>query len=216
MYYRYWYKKNYNKKKCCEYCHEEFYGNTELCQKCEELSEEGYIKQNDNGKWVKNPIKGNEYKFYDPNKKYTLKQQPLTQEESRFFNMAKTIITNKYYVSPQINLQTIIETNTNTRNDELFRNVDIGIFNSVTLTPKLLIEINGKQHYKDEYWIERDKSVSNILRDAGLQLLTIETQTIRKMTDSQLHKLIKIINGQIKKKKQTVDLSKIDKFISSM
>ena len=180
---------NNDEKNYCAYCGEQT--KYELCRECYQLSKENAIVKKENGKWIKNPVYGNEYKFYDSNKKYILKQEMLNEFEMRFFNIARNSLKMKYAIIPQVNLQTIISTDTNTRNDELYRNVDFMIFHSKTFMPFLAIEINGQQHYTNEYYIERDKSVATILNIVQIPLLTIDVKDLKKMTDDEIELMLK-------------------------
>lgn len=172
----------------CKYCGE--LTTYELCRDCYQLSKENIIIKNDQGKWIKNVIKGKEYKFFDSNKEYILKQDILNEYEMRFYNIVRKTLKLKYTIIPQVNLQSIISTNSNKRNDELYRNVDFALFYSKTFTPFLIIELNGQQHYTNEYYKERDKSVKQILDKVQIPLLTIDIKTIKRMTDKDIYKIM--------------------------
>ena len=180
----------------CAYCGEYSY-KYELCSDCYQLSKEDYIIKNSNGEWIKNIIKGNEYKFFDENKNYTLKTASLNEFEMRYFNITRKNIKSKYMVVPQVNLQSIIDTDSNKRNDELFRNVDFVIFKAKEFIPILAIELNGAQHYDNEYWIERDKSVRAILNKVELPLLTIDIKEIKQLSDESIYKINKKVLSYI-------------------
>ena len=174
----------------CQFCGE-YSGKYELCKECYYLSKEETIIKNDNNVWVKNPRKGNEYKFYDETKSYKLKNNLLNKHEMEFFNIVRSFLNSKYVIIPQVNLQTIVETNTNTRNDELFRNIDFIVYHTEQYIPFLAIELNGRQHYTNEYWKERDKSVRAILNDIELPLLTIDIKDLKKVYPKEIQKVIK-------------------------
>lgn len=220
-------KKFYNyynhKGKTCAYCGENSY-KYELCNDCYQLAKDEYIIKNEKGNWIKNVRKGNEYKFYDENKKYFLKQQNLNEYEMRYFDIVRSFKRSKYVIIPQVNLQSIIETDSNTRNDELFRNVDFIMFHSKTFVPFLVIELNGKQHYTNEYWIERDKSIKAILDQVQLPLLTIDIKDLKNLNDDSLWKItnraIKQINPGFfarlfKKETNKMDLSWLKEMIDN-
>jgi len=182
---------NYNRT--CEFCGE-YSGKINLCQECLNLAKEGYILYI-NGKWIKNVKKGNEYKFYDETKTYTLKTTFLNKYELDFYNIVRHSLKSKFTIIPQVNLQTIVSTDTNTRNDELFRQLDFVIYYAEIFVPFLAIELNGQQHYTNEYWKERDKSVKSILDKIGLPLLTIDIKDLKNMTKKDIQTLItKVIN----------------------
>lgn len=108
-----------------------------------------------------------------------------------FFNIVRSFLNHKYVIIPQVNLQTIVETDTNTRNDELFRNLDFVIYHTEQYIPFLAIELNGQQHYTNEYVKERDKSVKSILKDIELPLLTIDIKDFKKIQPNEIQKIIK-------------------------
>ena len=195
-------QKKYTQNECA-FCGENSY-KYELCNECYQLAKEEQIIKTDTGKWIKNIKKGNEYKFYDESKEYFLKEQELNEFEFRYFNIIRKKISSKYIIIPQVNLQTIIETNTNKRNDELFRNVDFIIFKAKEYKPSLVIELNGQQHYTNPYWIERDKSITAILNKVKLPLLTIDIKDLKKLSDNSLFKItnktLSYINPSIFKK----------------
>lgn len=186
----------------CKFCGE--LTNYELCRDCYTLAKENYIIKNDKGIWIKNVRKDNEYKFYDENKEYKLKQEIMNEWEMRVFNLIRKSLVKKYTLIPQVNLQSIITTNTNKRNDELYRNVDFALFYSKDFTPFLIIELNGQQHYTNDYYIERDKSVKQILEKVQLPLLTIDIKNIKRMSDKEIcllfNKVVKYLNPSIFKK----------------
>lgn len=145
---------------------------------------------------VKLRLKRDSNNFYDPNKKYFAKQSFLNDYEKVLFNILEEKLNKKYIVFPQINLQSIIETNTKSRNNELYRNIDFGIFDRNNLCPILMIELNGKIHKDDEYTITRDISIRNILNDAGIKLITITSEDLRKMNTFEIFKKIQFAIGE--------------------
>lgn len=179
----------------CKFCGE--LTNYELCRDCYQLAKEEIIIKNEKGVWIKNVRKGNEYKFYDENKQYILKNEIMNEFEMRFYNIVKKSISKKYSIIPQVNLQTIIATNTNKRNDELYRNVDFALFYSKKFIPFLIIELNGQQHYTNEYYVERDKSVKKILEKVQLPLLTIDVKDLKNLDDTTIRILIKKVISYI-------------------
>lgn len=197
----------------CKFCGQ-YSGKYELCNECYQLSKDEYIIKNENDEWVKNVKKGNEYKFYDKNKHYTLKTNLLNEQEMRFFNIIRKALPKKYIIVPQVNLQTIIDTDTNTRNDELYRNIDFAIFYTKQYIPFLMIEVNGEQHYHNEYWKERDKSVKAILNKVQLPLLTVDAKKLRKTEDKQIllqiNKVVKYLNPSFFKKLFSKKIDKMD------
>lgn len=206
------YERYYNE---CEYCGENS-GKYPLCKECYNLSQDETIILNDNGEWVLNPRKGNEHKFYDESKNYFLKPELLTIQEMRFFNIIRKCLNKKYVTIPQVNLQSIIGTDTYTRNDELFRNVDFMLFHAKEYKPFLAIEINGSQHYSNEYWKERDKSVKAILNDAKLPLLTINLKYLKNIQDKSIKKLINKVIKYTTQNPNNLDLTWLEKEIEEI
>ena len=88
----------------------------------------------------------------------------MTESEQYFYNILKEI--EKEYdvkVQPQINLASIIEKTTKHKYaNELFRNIDFGIFDKNYSKLLLAIEINDSSHYRTDRII-RDKKVDKIL-----------------------------------------------------
>lgn len=97
----------------------------------------------------------------------------LTKNEIIFYNKLKKIENfGEYIVLPQINLASIINKDTKYRN-ELFRNIDFGIFNK-EYKPLILIELNDKTHkYKQRR--KRDIKVNELCQKANLKLITFYT-----------------------------------------
>ena len=201
------------KTNLCAFCDKES-GKYELCHECYNLAKEEYIIKNEKGVWIKNIKKGNEYKFYNETKTYTLKENLLNEFEMRFFNIVRESLKDKYVIVPQVNMQSMIETDTNTRNDELFRNLDFVIYYAKEYIPFLAIELNGQQHYTNEYWKERDKSIKAILDDVQLPLLTIDVKTLKQKTDNEIYalmkKVIKYLNPSFFKKISGKKVDKMD------
>jgi len=100
--------------------------------------------------------------------KYT-KQNLLSKYETYFFETIKNEFQKEFDIFPQINLASIIDKKGKYRN-ELFRNIDIGIFEKVSKLPILLIEINDKSHNLPKR-IERDEKVKAICKKANIKLI---------------------------------------------
>lgn len=100
------------------------------------------------------------------------KKNLITNNEKIFYNKLKSIINDTYLIQTQVNLATIIKKNYNNyRINELFRNIDFGIFDKNTYEPLILIELNDSTHkLKDRY--QRDQKVKEILKIANIPLIT--------------------------------------------
>lgn len=98
----------------------------------------------------------------------------LTDYEKYFFDTINNEFGSNYYIMPQVNLASVVnkikDFPTQYQN-ELYRNIDIGIFDKSDMTPQLLIEINDKTHNQQKR-IARDKKVHEICKLANLQLIT--------------------------------------------
>jgi len=120
------------------------------------------------------------------NCRYTLKTSLLTDAENFFYEKLKDIFEDKYIILPQIHLLTIIKKNYFSKNKDLNRIVDYGIFND-NYKPLALIELNGDSHYEHDRLI-RDEQVSNICLEAGIPLITFWLD--EKYSDEQIKKEI--------------------------
>ena len=79
-----------------------------------------------------------------------------------------------YILQPQINLASIINKESNSRyQNELFRNIDFGIFDK-NYKLIVLIEINDRSHL-DPKRRERDDKVHRICKNANIPLITFWT-----------------------------------------
>lgn len=122
-------------------------------------------------------IKDNKDRFYDPTKTYKLRESLCNKTELMFYNIIRLKLHINYVIFPQINLQSIIDTNTYFRNNELYRNIDFCIFKKDTLKPVLAIELNGNAH-NDLVIKKRDLSIRQILKCVDLPLLTIKNNNV--------------------------------------
>jgi len=80
-----------------------------------------------------------------------------------------------YIIQPQINLATIIKKKNHKYANDLYRNIDFGIFTDKYDKLLLLIELNDKSHYRKDRK-ERDKKVKKITEEAGIKLITFHTK----------------------------------------
>lgn len=106
---------------------------------------------------------------------YLLKKSLITQTEKPYFETIKKIIEPEYIIQPQINLASIIDKKSSDKfRNELFRNIDFGIFDQ-NYKPILLIEINDESHMTN-IRRERDKKVQTICKGAGIPIVTLWTK----------------------------------------
>lgn len=185
-----------NKIKYCENCHKQTEGQS-LCEYClDKLNNKKMIK-NEDGEWVTPITEENKNKFYNETKEYVATNL-MYKYEKKFYNELIENIDKKYVVIPQVNMQTIINvTNSNKRNDELYRNIDFVIFDGC-FYPLLAIEINDKTHYTSEFTRTRDMSVKQILDKADIPLISIIKEDID--YDYNVKKYIKQINEILENK----------------
>ena len=103
--------------------------------------------------------------------RYYVKECLLTPTELEYLRVIRALLGNDYLVLPQVNLASVIDKkgDSNFRN-ELFRNIDFGVFNK-DFKPLVLIEINDNTHFRKDR-IERDKKVATICKKAGIPLVT--------------------------------------------
>jgi hypothetical protein len=100
------------------------------------------------------------------------KKNIMTGTEQKFYNMLKHIVGEDYIVWPQINLAAVIKKNGQTRyQNELYRNVDFGIFLKDSHEILLLIELNDESHNLASRK-KRDKSVKSICEEAGINIIS--------------------------------------------
>lgn len=107
------------------------------------------------------------------NYKYYIEKKLMTNYEKYFYNILIEL-EKEYYIriQPQVNLATIINVNSNSKyHNELFRNIDFGIFTRDYDQLLLLIEINDKTHSLPNR-VKRDQKVKKILAEAGIKLIT--------------------------------------------
>ncbi len=116
---------------------------------------------------------------------YSVKPRYLSPYELQYYNILQNILSNNYYIFPQVPLSQIIEKHSASNyRTELYRVVDFCIFDK-EYYPLLCIEINDSTHLKKDR-TKRDSKVAEILKSARLPLITfwtyeeINVQVIRK------------------------------------
>ena len=96
----------------------------------------------------------------------------MTKYEKYFYNILIELKEElSIEVMPQVNLASVINKDTNNKyRNELFRNIDFGIFTKDYEKLLLLIEINDKTHsnYSRK---KRDAKIDSILSNAGIKLI---------------------------------------------
>ena len=105
------------------------------------------------------------------------KQKKFVTETEQYFYQIFLEIEKEYdvKVQAQINLASIIEKKIKHKYaNELFRNIDFGIFDKNLEHLLLAIEINDRTHLKKERKL-RDEKVDNILKDANIKIIKFYT-----------------------------------------
>lgn len=98
----------------------------------------------------------------------------VTDYEKYFLNVIDENFGADYRIIPQVPLSSIVDKNrtySKQYQSELYRTIDIGIFNKKTFEPLLMIEINDKTHTQADRY-QRDLKVREILKIADIPLLT--------------------------------------------
>lgn len=110
-------------------------------------------------------------------KENSYNQKPLMTEcELQYYKILQNEFAKEYIIQSQINLASIINKKKEFENqyqNELFRNIDFGIFDFQG-NCLLLIEINDKSHNELKR-IERDIKVNEICKHANITLLTFNS-----------------------------------------
>ena len=96
----------------------------------------------------------------------------MTASEFAFFKKIQELEA-KYIIIPQVNLAAIIDKAESKYHNELFSNIDFGIF-SKEYELLLLIELNDASHNQIKRK-DRDLKVKKILNDCNIPLLTFYT-----------------------------------------
>ena len=137
-------------------------------------------------------IKQNDNQYYQ--------KKLMTDNEKYFYNIIAKNFENKYLIVPQVNLASFVNKEKQYENEyqnELFRNIDFGIFDKNTTLPILMIEINDNTHNqaKRKY---RDIKVKEILEKANINLITFYTEYSNK-EDYIVKRIKENLNNEEKK-----------------
>ena len=127
-----------------------------------------YLKKSNN----KHIVENNQNKGHS-SLLYELKTSLVSKAELQFYKKLEYLYGNSYKIQVQVNLASIINKNDTFRND-LFRNIDFGIFEKETLKPLLLIELNDSTH-KNYKRYNRDIKIREILKQVQMPLITFYT-----------------------------------------
>jgi hypothetical protein len=104
-----------------------------------------------------------------------VKKPFMTWTEKSFYNKLVKVFGDKYIIQPQINLASIMNKEGSFEYaNELFRNIDFGIFSKDTYQLLLLIELNDESHLKLNRQV-RDIKVEKLCKKAGYHLIKFWT-----------------------------------------
>ncbi len=110
-----------------------------------------------------------------PNQQLYSKKLLQTNREQEIYRKLKNIIGTQYLLQAQVNLATIVYKNFEfTYQNELYRNIDFGIFDKNTFEILVLIELNDNSHLAQNRQA-RDIKVKQILEEAHIPLITLWT-----------------------------------------
>ncbi len=125
-------------------------------------------------------------------------KQLMSEYEKYFFNILTENFSDTYLIMPQVNLATIInkiKDYPKQYQNELYRNIDFGIFDKQTMQPLLLIEINDKTHERKDR-IKRDIKVKEICNKANIDLITFYSKF-----DNKKEYIINRVTSELQKQK---------------
>ena len=119
------------------------------------------------------PIESNDISIDNKNNNPVYESKKfMSDAEIKFYNKL-SCLNDDYIVVPQVNLATIVHKKDTRFHNELFRNIDFGIF-SKEFDLLLLIELNDKTHNKYDRK-DRDLKVKKICNDTNIKLITFYT-----------------------------------------
>lgn len=106
---------------------------------------------------------------------YSAKDSMMTDCERGYYEAIKELIGTKYFIQPQVNLASVINKQSQSKyRNELFRNIDFGIFDS-NYHLLVLIEINDSTH-ENQNRRERDQKIRTICAEANIPLIVFWTK----------------------------------------
>lgn len=112
---------------------------------------------------------------------YQRKSCFMTESEQDFFTILESVIGDRLYIFPQVNLTTILKETNKDKNRQAARNhinrksVDFVLCDKKYIAPLLAIELDGNSHEREDRE-ERDEEVERIFANAKFPLLRIPRQ----------------------------------------
>lgn len=115
--------------------------------------------------------------------KYPYYKNPyfISFAERSFFNILKTIVEDKYYIFPQVSLNSLLKINLHGKeywkyiNKINQKSVDFVLVDKTNFNPVLIIELDDMSHIL-EYRKQRDEFLEKSLTNAGIKYLRIKNQ----------------------------------------
>ena len=121
--------------------------------------------------------------FKDNTYKYTAKPLVMSQTEAEFFVKLNTIVSERYFVFPQVHLSALLDHKVVGQDWRIaFRHingksVDYALCDRLTLRPVYAIELDDSTHQRRDR-IKRDSEVERIFRDAHLPLVRFPSKNV--------------------------------------
>lgn len=121
--------------------------------------------------------------FKDNKYCYTAKSSMMTKTESEFFIKLDRIVSDKYYVFPQVHLSAILDHRVNGQGRKYAfshinsKSVDYVLTNKDTLRPTYAIELDDSTHDRTDRH-KRDLEVERIFKGANLPLLRFRNKNV--------------------------------------
>lgn len=118
------------------------------------------------------------------NDNFFKKKEPMIRkEEKAFFEILRQIVEDRYYVFPQVHLTELVTIKDNSRDhDNLYqmlgnKTVDFAFFTKDTMSPILVIELNGASHFAGSRQ-NKDQLKRELFQQAGIPFLSISVGEI--------------------------------------
>lgn len=110
---------------------------------------------------------------------YEKKERLTTKAESEFFNILQQVVSDSYYIVPQVKLSSIISVSVNGKEYQKYLNkidrktVDFVLFNK-QFSPIMVIELDDHSHDRESRK-RRDNFVNELMEKTNLKIIHIKT-----------------------------------------
>ena len=128
---------------------------------------------------------------------YSKKQYLLRKDETDFLKLLEQILSNRYYIFPQVHISSIVEHKIKGQSFKGAlshidrKSIDYLVCDKQYISPILGIELDGSSHDREDK-IERDIEVERIFKDINFPLLRINSKD-RNNIELIKRELVKII-----------------------